>query len=104
MNHNNNTIVIILIIFFRQQTKWDAKRVKDRHRQDERISNLWRHNLHAPFVTTKNHVRLKCKDKARKAARICCRICLEDYQTTVNVLSDPLDVYNDWIDSCDAAN
>lgn len=44
------------------------------------------------------------RDKARKTARINCRICLEDYQTTVNVLSDPVDVYNDWIDACDAAN
>ncbi|CAG5100876.1 Protein of unknown function [Cotesia congregata] len=46
MNHNNNTI---------RQTKWDAKRVRDKHRQEERISNLWRHSLHVLFVITKNH-------------------------------------------------
>ncbi|XP_044576593.1 transcription elongation factor 1 homolog [Cotesia glomerata] len=56
-----------------------------------------------PFCNHEKSCEVKM-DKARKAARICCRICLEDYQTTVNVLSDPLDVYNDWIDSCDAAN
>lgn len=44
------------------------------------------------------------RDKPRKTARISCRVCLEDYQTSINLLSDPLDVYNDWIDACDAAN
>lgn len=44
------------------------------------------------------------RDKQKKTAKISCRVCMEDYQTSVNVLSDPLDVYNDWIDACDAAN
>ncbi|XP_001601042.1 transcription elongation factor 1 homolog [Nasonia vitripennis] len=43
-------------------------------------------------------------DKGRRTARITCRICSEDYQTSVNALSEPLDVYNDWIDACEATN
>ncbi|KAF7272731.1 hypothetical protein GWI33_014513 [Rhynchophorus ferrugineus] len=43
-------------------------------------------------------------DKGRNAAKIKCRICLEDFQTSINRLSEPVDVYNDWIDACEQAN
>ncbi|XP_063990891.1 transcription elongation factor 1 homolog [Diachasmimorpha longicaudata] len=56
-----------------------------------------------PFCNHEKSCEVKM-DKPRKTARISCRVCLEDYQTSVNILSDPLDVYNDWIDACDAAN
>ncbi|XP_017791431.1 PREDICTED: transcription elongation factor 1 homolog isoform X2 [Habropoda laboriosa] len=42
--------------------------------------------------------------ESRNTARITCRVCLEDFQTTINLLSEPLDVYNDWIDACESAN
>lgn len=45
-----------------------------------------------------------CRDKSRNSARITCTVCLEDYQTTINFLSEPIDVYNDWVDACEAAN
>nr|CAD7445869.1 unnamed protein product [Timema bartmani] len=41
------------------------------------------------------------RDKARNTARITCRVCLEDFQTTINFLSE---LYNDWIDACETAN
>ncbi|CAG2055117.1 unnamed protein product [Timema podura] len=44
------------------------------------------------------------RDKARNTARITCRVCLEDFQTTINFLSEAVDVYNDWIDACETAN
>lgn len=44
------------------------------------------------------------RDKGRNTARITCRVCLEDFQTTINFLSEPVDVYNDWIDACESAN
>ena len=44
------------------------------------------------------------RDKSRNSARITCTVCLEDYQTTINFLSEPIDVYNDWVDACEAAN
>ncbi|XP_050480680.1 transcription elongation factor 1 homolog [Bombus huntii] len=43
-------------------------------------------------------------DRRRNTARISCRICLEDFQTNINMLSEPIDVYNDWTDSCNATN
>ncbi|THD18554.1 Transcription elongation factor 1 [Fasciola gigantica] len=33
-----------------------------------------------------------------------CTICLEDFQTKINYLSQEVDVYNDWIDACEEAN
>lgn len=44
------------------------------------------------------------RDKPRSTAKITCRVCSEDFQTTINLLSEPLDVYNDWIDACETAN
>lgn len=44
------------------------------------------------------------RDKGRNTARITCRVCMEDFQTTINFLSEPVDVYNDWIDACESAN
>ena len=26
------------------------------------------------------------------------------FQATINILSEPIDVYNEWIDACEAAN
>lgn len=52
-----------------------------------------------------NHISLsQFSDKSSNSARITCRVCLEDYQTTINFLSEPIDVYNDWVDACETAN
>ncbi|KAJ1505623.1 hypothetical protein HMI54_001721 [Coelomomyces lativittatus] len=39
----------------------------------------------------------------KKIGTIRCRVCQETWQTTINALSDPVDVYSDWIDACEAA-
>ena len=43
-------------------------------------------------------------DKTKNAAKIQCTVCLEDFQATINFLSEAIDVYNEWIDACEAAN
>uniref|UniRef100_A0A7N6BHP0 Transcription elongation factor 1 homolog n=1 Tax=Anabas testudineus TaxID=64144 RepID=A0A7N6BHP0_ANATE len=35
---------------------------------------------------------------------ISCSVCLEEFQTPITYLSEPVDVYSDWIDACEAAN
>ena len=35
---------------------------------------------------------------------ISCTVCLEDFQTSINYLSEPIDVYSEWIDACESAN
>uniref|UniRef100_A0A1I7ZM50 Transcription elongation factor 1 homolog n=1 Tax=Steinernema glaseri TaxID=37863 RepID=A0A1I7ZM50_9BILA len=59
--------------------------------------------FNCPFC---NHERV-CEvkmDRDRNVGFISCRICMEDFQTNINSLSEPIDVYSDWIDACEEAN
>ena len=56
-----------------------------------------------PFCNHEKSCEVKM-DKSKNAARIQCTICLEDFQATINFLSEPIDVYNEWIDACEAVN
>eukprot|EP01127_Copromyxa_protea_P001053 TRINITY_DN10997_c0_g1_i1.p1 TRINITY_DN10997_c0_g1~~TRINITY_DN10997_c0_g1_i1.p1 ORF type:complete len:134 (-),score=41.10 TRINITY_DN10997_c0_g1_i1:40-387(-) len=49
---------------------------------------------------------VECKiDRKRGEADILCKVCDAKWKTThVTELSKPCDVFNDWIDSCDAEN
>lgn len=59
--------------------------------------------FNCPFCNHEKSCEVKM-DKSRNTARITCRVCLEDFQTTINFLSEAVDVYNDWIDACENAN
>ncbi|KAH8374328.1 hypothetical protein KR009_011253 [Drosophila setifemur] len=43
-------------------------------------------------------------DKSKKIGRITCNVCQELFQTAVNFLTEPIDVFNDWIDACEEQN
>ncbi|XP_019645797.1 transcription elongation factor 1 homolog isoform X1 [Branchiostoma floridae] len=43
-------------------------------------------------------------DRTRNVGTVTCRVCLEDFQTPINYLSEAVDVYSDWIDACESAN
>uniref|UniRef100_A0A6Q2Z7Q4 Transcription elongation factor 1 homolog n=1 Tax=Esox lucius TaxID=8010 RepID=A0A6Q2Z7Q4_ESOLU len=43
-------------------------------------------------------------ERARNTGIISCTVCLEEFQTPITYLSEPVDVYSDWIDACEAAN
>ncbi|OEL32760.1 Transcription elongation factor 1-like protein [Dichanthelium oligosanthes] len=43
-------------------------------------------------------------DRKDRFAEASCRICLESYATSANALTEPVDVYGEWIDACVAAN
>ena len=43
-------------------------------------------------------------DRGRKTGIISCTVCLEEFQTLITHLSEPVDVYSEWIDACEAAN
>lgn len=107
--------------------KWEDVNQKESLQQEKRRLCLWTFNLIVLFVIMKSPVKLKCKifhkknilrlcleltvfslkyfrDKSRNSAMITCRVCMEDYQTSINFLSEPIDVYNDWIDECEREN
>ncbi|CAL5051204.1 unnamed protein product [Urochloa decumbens] len=56
-----------------------------------------------PFCAHPNAVecRVNLKDRFAVAS---CRICSERYFTKANALTEPVDVYSDWIDACELAN
>jgi transcription elongation factor Elf1 len=44
-----------------------------------------------------------CREKVAETGTIECRICGETFQCRISYLSDPVDVYCEWIDACEAA-
>jgi transcription elongation factor Elf1 len=44
-----------------------------------------------------------CRDRSAETGSISCRVCGESFQSRITALSDPIDVYCDWIDACDQA-
>ncbi|KAI8320914.1 Elf1-domain-containing protein, partial [Martensiomyces pterosporus] len=40
-------------------------------------------------------------DKDRKVGNLKCKVCSASYQAAIHHLSDPIDVYSEWIDACE---
>ncbi|XP_022313847.2 transcription elongation factor 1 homolog isoform X1 [Crassostrea virginica] len=59
--------------------------------------------FNCPFCNHEKSCEVKM-DRERNTGFITCTVCLEDYQTSINYLSEPIDVYSDWIDACETAN
>lgn len=59
--------------------------------------------FNCPFCNHEKSCEVKM-DRNRNTGIISCRVCLEDFQTSINYLSEPVDVYSDWIDACESAN
>ncbi|KAF4548002.1 Transcription elongation factor 1-like protein [Elsinoe fawcettii] len=53
------------------------------------------------FCNHENSVTVKL-DKKTSTGELTCKVCGQSYQTGINYLSAPIDVYSDWIDACDA--
>lgn len=41
-------------------------------------------------------------DKKLGVGVLTCKICGQHFQTSINTLSDPVDVYSEWVDACEA--
>jgi transcription elongation factor Elf1 len=54
-----------------------------------------------PFCSQERAVDCKI-DKSRLSGSARCRQCGAGYQTVVNSLTDPIDIYAEWIDAIDA--
>ncbi|KAG6850994.1 hypothetical protein H0H93_004481 [Arthromyces matolae] len=42
-------------------------------------------------------------DRKEGVAYLSCRVCDQRYQSKVNHLTEPIDIYSEWIDAADAA-
>ncbi|CUM68465.1 uncharacterized protein PRCAT00006190001 [Priceomyces carsonii] len=40
-------------------------------------------------------------DKKNSLGELHCKICGQTFQTSINSLSQPVDIYSDWIDACE---
>lgn len=49
---------------------------------------------------------MECRlDRASEVGIAKCRGCGESYRTVISAkLSDPIDIYSEWIDACERAN
>ncbi|KAI8774314.1 transcription elongation factor 1 [Biomphalaria glabrata] len=59
--------------------------------------------FNCPFCNHEKSCEVKL-DRERNTGIITCNVCLEDFQTNINYLSEAVDVYSDWIDACESAN
>lgn len=50
-----------------------------------------------------NHEKaVECQiDKTRKMGVLRCTVCTADYKSTIDVLTEPVDIYSEWIDECE---
>ena len=53
-----------------------------------------------PFCNHTKTVEVKFTWK-EKIGSISCRVCAASWQTTITHLSEPIDLYADWIDACE---
>mmetsp|Transcript_22115 Transcript_22115/g.30385 ORF Transcript_22115/g.30385 Transcript_22115/m.30385 type:complete len:86 (+) Transcript_22115:46-303(+) len=60
-------------------------------------------SFQCPFC---NHDKVvDCKiETAKSVANLECRVCGAGYQMVTNALTEPIDVYNAWIDECELEN
>ncbi|KAH0449935.1 hypothetical protein IEQ34_020627 [Dendrobium chrysotoxum] len=56
-----------------------------------------------PFCNHSDSVEC-CIDIRNLTATAKCWVCLESFSTTANVLTEPVDVYSEWIDECERVN
>ncbi|QPG75111.1 AAA ATPase Elf1 [Brettanomyces nanus] len=41
-------------------------------------------------------------DKKSNVATLLCKVCGQSFQSPINSLSEPVDIYSDWVDACEA--
>ncbi|GLJ24675.1 hypothetical protein SUGI_0472680 [Cryptomeria japonica] len=68
-------------------------------KKQEKLSTVFS----CPFCNHDGSVECKM-DKKDFIGEAKCRICQESFSTTINALSEPIDVYCEWIDECERVN
>eukprot|EP01018_Ginkgo_biloba_P019431 Gb_16585 [translate_table: standard] len=56
-----------------------------------------------PFCNHESSVECRM-DRKDQIGEALCRICQESFSTSINTLSEPIDVYSEWIDECERVN
>ncbi|XP_072088278.1 transcription elongation factor 1 homolog isoform X3 [Arachis hypogaea] len=56
-----------------------------------------------PFCNHENSVECHI-DMKNMIGELACRICQESFSTAITALSEPIDIYSEWIDECERVN
>ncbi|KAK8938848.1 hypothetical protein KSP39_PZI010943 [Platanthera zijinensis] len=56
-----------------------------------------------PFCNHESSVECRI-DKKNKIGEASCRICEEKFSMIINALTEPIDIYSEWIDECERVN
>ncbi|KAJ8638943.1 hypothetical protein MRB53_015637 [Persea americana] len=59
--------------------------------------------LDCPFCNHGSSVECRI-DMKNLIGEATCRICQENFSTTITALSEPIDIYSEWIDECERVN
>ncbi|XP_025684169.1 transcription elongation factor 1 homolog isoform X2 [Arachis hypogaea] len=61
-----------------------------------------------PFCNHENSVECHIcdgfSDMKNMIGELACRICQESFSTAITALSEPIDIYSEWIDECERVN
>mmetsp|Transcript_17898 Transcript_17898/g.34033 ORF Transcript_17898/g.34033 Transcript_17898/m.34033 type:complete len:147 (+) Transcript_17898:170-610(+) len=78
-----------------------GRRAKKAPVQTKRRPKLAR-RFKCPFCANEDTVECKMDMKAMMGS-LRCRLCASNYQCPINHLSEPIDVFSEWLDDCEAA-
>ncbi|CAI5796275.1 Transcription elongation factor 1 homolog [Podarcis lilfordi] len=87
----------------RPQAKMGRRKSKRKPPPKKKMTGTLETQFTCPFCNHEKSCDVKM-DRARNTGVISCTVCLEEFQTPITYLSEPVDVYSDWIDACEAAN
>lgn len=59
--------------------------------------------FNCPFCSHANSVEVKM-DRRAQVGYLKCRVCVAEYEMRIDPLHQPVDVFADWIDECEALN
>ena len=79
-----------------------GKRRKSAKRQTAKKGTSVAKSFKCPFCSHEDACEVKL-DRKTETGRIACRVCGEDFQCRISVLSDPVDVFCEWTDALEAA-
>ncbi|CAM2109760.1 unnamed protein product [Caretta caretta] len=86
-----------------RQAKMGRRKSKRKPPPKKKMTGTLETQFTCPFCNHEKSCDVKM-DRARNTGVISCTVCLEEFQTPITYLSEPVDVYSDWIDACEAAN
>ncbi|EFJ27375.1 hypothetical protein SELMODRAFT_84637 [Selaginella moellendorffii] len=76
-----------------------AKKPQPSRKMQEKLPSVFS----CPFCNHESSVECRM-DRKNAVGEASCRICQEKYSTQIDALSEPIDVYSEWIDECERAN